>query len=179
MTPITPEERTVLIESLQGGGEALVEAVIELTPAQWNFRPAESQWTIGECCEHVDLTEQNILRRIDTAGTEGLDLTAGKDRFVVKAVTSRRTKVPAPEMMLPKGVFATPAEFIAQFRVTRGAALAKAQDESLDLRGVCAPHFALKELDGYQWLLMTSSHALRHLEQIKEIRGSADFPADA
>jgi hypothetical protein len=78
--------------------------------------------------------------------------------------------------MLPHGVFATPEAFIAEFQLTRGGALAKARDEALDLRGVCAPHFALKELDGYQWLLMTASHTLRHLEQVKEILAHPAFP---
>lgn len=177
MTPLSVEERTVLTESLQGGGQALVEAVVELTTEQWAYRPAAGGWSIAEICEHVELTEQRILARIATAGTEGLEQTKDKDRFVVKAVTSRRTKVPAPEAMIPLGRFGTPAAFLEQFQATRGEALKRARDEGLDLRGVCAPHFALKELDGYQWLLMTASHTLRHLEQIKEVRAEAGFPA--
>ena len=177
MTPLTPEERTVLLESLQGGGEALVEAASDLSPAQWTFRPAPGSWTIGECCEHVELTERRILERIATAGREGLENTAGKDTFVPRAVVSRRRRVSAPPEMVPTGAYASPADFIEGFRATRGHALAMAQDEQLDLRGVCALHFALAELDGYQWLLMTSSHALRHLEQIKEILAHPEFPA--
>ena len=177
MTPLTPLERTTLVESLQGGGQALVEAVADLTAAQWTFRPAPGQWTIGECCEHVELTERRILDRISTAGPEGLDQTAGKDTFVPRAVVSRTRKVQAPPDMIPQGSYATPAAFIESFRVTRSLALTAAEDESLDLRGVCAPHFALKELDGYQWLLMTSSHALRHLGQIKETLAHPGFPA--
>jgi DinB superfamily len=176
MTALTPEERHVLVESLQGGGQALVEAVLDLTPAQWTFRPGPGSWSIGECCEHVELTERHILQRIATAGPEGLDQTAGKDQFVPRAVTSRHRRVQAPEAMIPQGKYVGPAAFIESFRVTRSRALALAQDESANLRGVCAPHFALKELDGYQWLLMTSSHTLRHLEQVKEILAHADFP---
>lgn len=177
MTPLTLEERTVLVESLQGGGQALVEAVLDLTPAQWTFRPAPGGWSIGECCEHVELTEQYILQRVATAGPEGLDQTAGKDQFVPRAVVSRKRRVEAPAAMIPQGKYTGPASFIESFRVTRGKALAVAQDESANLRGVCAPHFALKELDGYQWLLMTSSHTLRHLEQVKEILADPGFPA--
>lgn len=179
MTPLTNDERHVLLESLLGGGEALVEAVAALTPAQWNFRPAPESWTIAECCEHVELTEDRILARLASAGSEGLDQTAGKDQFVPRAVVSRRRRVTAPVEMLPKGRYAAPVDFIESFRVTRGRAIAAANDESLDLRGICAMHFALKELDGYQWLLMTASHALRHLEQVKEIFAHPDFPASA
>lgn len=179
MIPLTAEERTVLVESLQGGGQALVEAVIDLTPAQWAFRPAAGSWTIGEVCEHLELTERMILRRLDSAGAEGLAQAAGKDQFVVKAVTSRRTKVPAPEAMVPQGAFASPDVFLAKFQATRNDALARAQDPLLDLRGICAFHFALKELDGYQWLLMTASHTLRHLAQIRELRADGAFPPDA
>ena len=82
MTPLTNDERHVLLESLLGGGEALVEAVAELTPAQWNFRPGPESWTIAECCEHVELTEDRILARLASAGSDGLDQTAGKDQFV-------------------------------------------------------------------------------------------------
>jgi len=176
MTPLTAEERQVLVDSLKHGGEALLLAVAELTPAQWTFAPSAGAWSVAQCCEHVETTEQNILQRIATAGPEGLELCAGKDQFVIRAVTSRKRKVDAPVAMLPQSRYATPDEFITSFQETRTRALALARDEQANLRGVCAPHFALKELDGYQWLLMTSSHTLRHLEQVKEVLALPEFP---
>jgi hypothetical protein len=176
MTPLTPEERRVLIESLHHGGEALLHAVAGMTPTQWVFLPSPESWSVAQCCDHVEMTESFILDQIRTAGSEGLELCAGKDQFVIRAVTSRKRKVDAPGNLVPAAKYDTPAAFLSKFQQTRNRTLAMARDETANLRGVCAVHFALKELDGYQWLLMTSSHTLRHLEQIKEITTHEAYP---
>lgn len=170
-------ERLALAENLRQGLDELREAISNLAPDQWRWAPVPGAWSIAQCCEHVDLTENQILRQLAAAGSEDLEKAVGKDEFVIRAVSSRRRKVPAPENMIPAGIFAGPAAFLEAFGATRGRAIALAQNETVDLRAVCAPHFALQHLDGYQWLLLTATHVRRHLQQIEEIKAADGFPS--
>lgn len=172
-------ERDPLIASLQSGLADLTAAISGLQAAQWTWQPAPDAWSIAMCCEHLDSTETSILGQLARAGAEGLEKSAGKDEFVTRAVQSRRRKVPAPENLMPTGTryAGGPQAFLEAFGATRARAISVAADPALDLRAICARHFALEELDGYQWLLMTAAHLRRHLAQIEEIKTSAGFPA--
>jgi len=39
-------------------------------------------------------------------------------------------------------------------------------------------HPAFGVLDGYQWLLLLSSHSARHTEQIEEVKADRNFPKE-
>jgi hypothetical protein len=44
------------------------------------------------------------------------------------------------------------------------------------LREHTLPHPFLGELDGYDWILVFAGHTIRHLEQIREVKESRNFP---
>jgi hypothetical protein len=74
---------------------------------------------------------------------------------------------------VPSGKFADVKESFAAFRTLRATMLELARGTSEDLRGR-----ALVEgnMDVYQWFLMISSHAQRHILQIREIKESPGYP---
>jgi hypothetical protein len=76
----------------------------------------------------------------------------------------------------PTGKFKDAAAALAEFRKLRADIRAFANATQDDLRG--------RPLKGgimqlYQWVLMISTHAQRHILQIREIKASDKYPKDA
>ena len=85
--------------------------------------------------------------------------------------------IPAPDIVLPKGTWSTPAQVIAAFETSRLATIEWLKSTSVDLMSFGAPHPALGPLNCYQWGYFLGVHCLRHVEQIEEVKRAAGFPA--
>jgi hypothetical protein len=59
------------------------------------------------------------------------------------------------------------------FRKIHAEMLHYAKSTNDDLRG---HHVDRENCDAYQWLLLISTHAQRHILQIREIKANAKFP---
>ena len=74
---------------------------------------------------------------------------------------------------VPTGKFKTAAEALAEFRKLRAAMRDFSKSTQADLRG----HRLLGgNMQVYQWVLMISTHAQRHILQIREIKAHEKFP---
>ena len=93
-----------------------------------------------------------------------------KERTIVENVPVRSDKFQAPTRVEPQGRFPDPSAFIAEFAQTRESLTQIARENPEWLHGRCFEHPFLKDLDGYQWLLLASTHGLRHTAQIREIK---------
>ena len=49
--------REKLIAHLEKTWKTLEEETKDLTPEQWNFKPAPDRWSVAECAEHIAVTE--------------------------------------------------------------------------------------------------------------------------
>ena len=73
----------------------------------------------------------------------------------------------------PRGTYATVNESLAAFRKLRAEMLQFASTTEEDLRG---RQYLTASQDLYQSLLMISTHAQRHILQIREVKAHKDFP---
>ena len=74
---------------------------------------------------------------------------------------------------VPDGRFKTAAEALASFTTLRAAMLTLARESQDDFRG---RKLIEGNMDVYQWFLMISTHAQRHILQIQEIKGDKRYP---
>ncbi len=179
---ISDAERARAVQYLHASEKKLLDAVGGLSDAQWNFKPSPERWSAAECAEHITVTEQAIFGAVQKilkapAEPEKKELARGKDELVVKAVPDRSRKVTAPEAVRPTSRWPGRDALLRQFEETRARTIAFTRSTQDDLRAHFYPHFVLKELDAYQWLLFLAAHCERHTAQILEVKAEAGFPA--
>jgi len=156
-------------------GSWLAGEVSGLSPAQLQFRPAPGAWSVLEVVEHLLVAEpiywQDLRKAIQAppgsrkrSGTDAEVLWYGIDR------TQRQKAVAAEES---KGQLRDLGAGLDAFRTLRARMLEYARTTGDDLRG----HVVEREgSDAYQWLLLISTHAQRHILQIREIKADPKFP---
>lgn len=86
----------------------------------------------------------------------------------------RTNRTTTGDARVPDGRFKTAAEALASFRTLRATMLEKARVSQDDFRG---RKLISGNMDVYQWFLMISSHAQRHILQIREVKAGHGFPA--
>jgi hypothetical protein len=135
---------------------------------------------VQECAEHIILAEeyifggaQQILKTPAVArpATSNPDV----DKKIVAGVEDRSKKVTAPEPLVPAAKFATPEDAVREFIARRDKTIAYVKSTNDDLRVHVGPGPA-GPMDSYQFLLLLSSHSVRHTLQIREVEANAAYP---
>jgi hypothetical protein len=177
---ITDAERIRAIKYLEETQERYARLTSGLTEAQWKFKPAPERWSMAEIAEHLVVVEEVVFQQMKDAlnapTAPEKKNTRRPDELIVRVVPDRSRKVQAPEPVVPAGRFTSSNETIAAFRKARGATIEFAQSSQADLRSHFVRHFALGDLDIYQWLLFLPAHAERHLKQMEEVQADPAFP---
>ena len=169
-----PKPLNYLNESRAG----LLAAVKDLTPAQWNFKPAPDRWSIREVVEHIVMVEEyvgSLLDRLPQAPAPA----AGRDfhevdTMILTKMPDRSTKYQAPPSVQPTGRW-TPTAALEHFDNNR-ARLMAALGNTAELRRHVIAHPAFGPLDGYEWILAAAAHTERHTQQILEVKADPNFP---
>jgi DinB superfamily len=173
----------VVVETLQSTRDAFVAATRELSGAQYQFKPDTDGWSIGQVVEHVALAELRLLDlvtiKLPHAPAPSAGKTRGPDRFarldtVVPSRTERR--IVAPEMLVPKGTWASPEVSLAAFVEARNQTIAAAEAASPDALEHVVPHRFFGELDLEEWAYFMALHSARHTAQVVEIKSLPGFP---
>jgi len=177
--PLTQRERDRALSELNASRKQFLDAIDGLSPEQWNFKPDDSTWSVGEVAEHIALTERlvpGMLPRIlETPVTSTKPEGSVDDDTVLKRITNRDQKFKAPEVIQPQHEWKTRAEVVAAYQEARGRTLDYVRTTSDELRGHYMKH-PLGNMDAYQWLLLTSGHNDRHTAQILEVKANPKFP---
>lgn len=173
--PLTRLERQHLAAHFEMTGSWLVDEVSGLSPAQLKFRPAPGSWSILEVVDHLVVAEpiywQNLqdamkappAKQRRPATDEGM-LWYGIDR------TQRQKAIATEE---PKGQLRDVQTGLDALRKLHARMLEYVRTTNDDLRA----HVVEREQsDAYQWLLLISTHAQRHILQIREIKADPKFP---
>jgi hypothetical protein len=100
----------------------------------------------------------------------------GKDEMILEKVVDRSQKVQAPEALRPTHRWATQQALIDHFKESRDRTIAYVENTPHDLREHFGEHPLLKQMDGYQWILLISAHSHRHTLQIEEVKANPNFP---
>jgi DinB superfamily len=157
--------------------DALLASTTDLSPEQWNFKPAPDRWSIAEIVEHIGLAEHRVHGIIekmrDAPRCQDGGWQARMDEVILTEVPKRSSRVEAPEWMRPTDGHKD-ARVIEHFLQGRKRTIELLS--ASPLRGHVIPHPILGPWDGYQWLLAAGAHSARHTDQIREVKADPRFP---
>ncbi len=175
---MTPEDREHLLVHFQMTGQMLAEEVRGLSPAQLEYRASDDRWTIRECVSHLAVAEPDYWRDLmkavkapaDMSGKKSANSDAdilwyGIDRVVHTKTGGGHEKVETYKSL---------DEAMSRFQTLRGTMIDYIKSTDDDLR---AHSFGTRSpIDCWQWMLEISTHAERHIQQIREIKAGSKFP---
>ena len=146
-----------------------------LSPAQMSWRPAANVWSVKDVVEHLGIAEpqywQQLQESLKSAPTGYKPETT--DAAILWYGIDRTNRTTTGEARVPDGRFKDAAEALSSFRKLRGTMLEQARSSQEDFRG---RKLVQGNMDVYQWFLMISTHAQRHILQIREVKANREFP---
>jgi DinB superfamily len=191
---ITGAERNAMFARFLETRDLVHRTAHGLTPAQLQYRPGVSRWSVAENLEHITIVEQHILAGLTRTLQKAPDpakkpamtdeqLLANFGR-VVQPITA-----PEPLRLTSRG----PCDDLVPLRPTsrwplsnllnefdaprqRTVEFATTAADTKELRHYFMPHPLFGELDCYQWFIIAAGHSERHCNQCAAIKASADFP---
>ena len=104
---------------LETSKKGVLDTTKDLSPAQWNFKPAPDRWSVAECMEHIaaaeDFVRGMIVEQVMVApAVPGRDV-AAIDAAILTGVPDRTNKVQAPDPLKPTNRFTSPQGSIDHF----------------------------------------------------------------
>lgn len=177
---LTAADRDKALQYLQSTRQALLDATVGLSEAQWNFKPAPDRWSVAEVTEHIAAGEDQLRGMITETimkappRTETEDVKPIDDMVVAK-IPDRSNKVQAPEPLRPSNRFGSPQGSLKHFQETREQTIDFLNSRD-DLRAHAADSPLGKKLDAYEWVLFIAGHSERHTKQINEVKADPNFP---
>jgi len=182
-TTLTAQEREAALKNFQQTRDNFLKSIAGLSQKQWTFKPAPDRWSVAEVSEHIAVSESAIFGVVQKlmqspAAPEKRDQVKGKDELILQRVPDRSHKAQAPEFLRPTGRWATEAELTKAFEDSRAANMEYIRTTNDDLRDHFFDHPVFGAMDGYQWLLLISTHSARHTAQIEEVKADPNFPKE-
>ena len=174
-------DRARIIRDLEQSNQHFQAAVNGLTPAQWNFKPAPTRWSIAEVSEHLALVEQGIGGMVKS-GVKPIPAfsadSAAKLEAAVRDLYGNRTrKMNSPEGFVPTGQWATQAELMSAYDGARRSNLEYVRTTRDPVRARGVDHAAFGgPIDAAHWLVVIGAHMERHLQQIEEVKRAEGYP---
>jgi hypothetical protein len=176
--PMTAEDREHLLVHFEMTGQMLAEEVRGLSPAQLEYKSSPDRWSIRECVSHLAVAEPDYWRDLQKAVKASPDMKDNKsvatdadimwygiDRVVHTKTGGGHEKVDTYKNM---------DEALGKFQALHATMIAYIKTTDDDLR---AHSFGERErIDCWQWMLEISTHAERHIQQIREIKADPNFP---
>jgi DinB superfamily len=175
---MTDGDREHLLVHYEMTGSWLAEEVRGLSPAQLEYKASPDRWSIRECVSHLAVAEPDYWRDLQKAvkappdmkdkksvATDADILWYGIDRVVHTKTGGGHEKVDTYKDL---------GEALAKFEALRATMIAYIKTTNDDLR---THSFGDQErIDSWQWMLEISTHAERHIQQIREIKADPNFP---
>jgi hypothetical protein len=175
---MTDQDREHLLVHFEMTGQMLAEEVRGLSPAQLEYKSSPDRWSIRECVSHLAVAEPDYWRDLQRAvkafpdmndkksvATDADIMWYGIDRVVHTKTGGGHEKVDTYKNM---------DEALGKFQALHATMIAYIKTTDDDLR---AHSFGEKEvIDCWQWMLEISTHAERHIQQIREIKADTNFP---
>jgi hypothetical protein len=171
------------VEALWSDLEATRREVLKeaesLSQAQSEWRPSERDWSAGEIVHHLTLAEvatgkltSKLLKEAGSPAPFPPDLRA----FVPLPAWPAATAAEAPPVVRPE-----PGKPIADLLAEMKAARERSRQSierlgGVDPRPLKFRHFALGDLDLAQWWMLQARHDTDHLQQLRRVKASPDFP---
>ncbi|HEX8719407.1 MAG TPA: DinB family protein [Pyrinomonadaceae bacterium] len=184
----TGGELGALLDELRAVTEDARKVFGGLSPAQLNWKPSAGQWSVGQCFDHLIVTNRTFFPDIErvAAGTHRASLWGRVSplsgffaRFILKSLDparGRRTR--APRVFEPAASDVAPdvierfarhqEELSERMRATRGADLRRTVVTS-----PVSPVATYSLLDAYRIVV---AHERKHFEQARRVTRAEGFP---
>jgi DinB superfamily len=139
-----------------------------------SVRPTPDRWSPAEIIHHLTIVERRIAHRLADLVEKAKALPPERETAPILpgidtnrvAVRSRRFQTSAAAEPLATDAGRVWQDYAVARQVLKQVA---ASGGGLALGEVSAPHPALGEFNGYEWIAFAGSHAARHADQIREI----------
>ena len=175
---MTEGERQRLLAHLDLTEQWLASELERLSERQLRFRASDDTWSVADVVEHLAIAEPQYWKQVEDSLARPLPATPytsqATDAGILWYGIDRGNRQRTGEARVPDGRFKTPAAAHASFVTLRGVMKARAASTQDDLRG---RQLIDGNMDVYQWFLMISTHAQRHILQIREVKAHKNFPA--
>ena len=176
--PMSKEDREHLLVHFEMTTQMVAEQVHGLSPAQLEYKASPDRWSIREVVSHLAVAEPDYWRdlqkdlkaapdmnRKKSAATDADILWYGIDRVVHTKTGGGHEKVDTYKDL---------GEALGKFQSLRATMIDYIKTTDDDMR---AHSFGDREvIDCWQWMLEISTHAERHIQQIREIKNDSNFP---
>ena len=176
--PMSNGDREHLQVHFEMTTQEVAEQVRGLSPAQLEYRASPDRWTIREVVSHLAVAEPDYWRDIQKAlkaapdmkdkksvATDADIMWYGIDRVVHTKTGGGHEKVDTYKDM---------DVALGKFQALRATMIDYIKTTNDDMR---AHSFGeRKPIDCWQWMLEISTHAERHIQQIREIKNDPNFP---
>ena len=177
--PMTDRDREHLLVHFEMTTQMVAEQVRGLSPAQLEYKASPDRWSIREVVSHLAVAEPDYWREIQKAlkaapdmkekkssATDADILWYGIDRVVHTKTGGGHEKVDTYKDL---------GEALGKFQALRAIMIEYIKTTKDDLRAHSFGDYG-ELIDCWQWMLEISTHAERHLQQIREIKNEAGFP---
>lgn len=183
---ISAEERQQLLELLDDSESNFLRLLAGVSDAQWGWKPAPDRWSVGECAEHIVLSNEALLSSAKTAlageaDPDWAEKTKGKTELLMQVMPNRRPGgaggAIAPQEIRPKGELSR-SELIERFSALYGEArqLVSESAEPWKAHTEAHPFPIFDPLSAYQWALYVPLHTTRHSRQMIEVMETDGYP---
>jgi len=175
---MTGEDREHLLVHFQMTGSMLEEEIRGLSSTQLEYRPGPDRWSIRECVSHLAVAEPDYWRELQDAVKAAPDMKTKKsvntDADIMWHGIDRVVHTKTGDGHEKVDTYKDIGEAMKRFRALRATMIDYVQSTHDDLR---AHSFGRTDvIDSWQWMLEISTHAERHIQQIREIKADPNFP---
>jgi DinB family protein len=172
-SPMTDGDRQRLLAHFEMTEGWLVSELAGLSPKQLTFKMTPDSWSITEVVEHLAIAEPQYWQQLLDAVKQPASADKGSttDAAILWYGIDRTRRDKTGDARVPHGKYPDAKASLADFRKLRATMKTYGETTQEDLRGK-----RFGESDVYQWFLMISTHAQRHILQVREIKAHANYP---
>jgi hypothetical protein len=176
---MSDEDRQHLLVHFEMTTQMVAEQVRGLSPAQLEYKASPDRWTIRQVVSHLAVAEPDYWRDLQksvkaapdmkdkkSVNTDADILWYGVDRVQHTKTGGGHEKVDTyKDLDVALGKFqALRATMIDYIKTTQDDLRAHSYGDGAEV------------IDSWQWMLEISTHAERHIQQIREIKNDPNFP---
>ena len=178
--PMSDTDRRHLLVHFEMTTQMVAEQVRGLSPAQLEYKASPDRWSIREVVSHLAVAEPDYWREIQAALKKAPDMSGKKsvatdadimwygiDRVVHTKTGGGHEKVDTYKDM---------DVALGKFQTLRATMIDYIKTTNDDMRAHSFGEGGPEVIDCWQWMLEISTHAERHIQQIREIKNEAGFP---
>ena len=172
-------DREHLLVHFQMTTQMVAEQVRGLSPAQLEYKASPDRWSIREVVSHLAVAEPDYWREIQkslkappdmkekkSSATDADIMWYGIDRVVHTKTGGGHEKVDTYKDL---------GEALGKFQALRAIMIDYIKTTNDDMRAHSFGDYG-EVIDCWQWMLEISTHAERHIQQIREIKNDPNFP---